>query len=79
MAGRMKKSNKKWIWVVKPGDRIFVSRTAVIPPKKLSRKDFRVLEEIVNIYQRCLEMCFPTHLGILWGITIGLRMRGIES
>ncbi|MDT7887351.1 MAG: hypothetical protein RQ885_00055 [Desulfurococcales archaeon] len=38
MAGRRKKSDKKWMWVAKPGDRIFVSRTAVIPSKQLSRR-----------------------------------------
>jgi hypothetical protein len=37
------------MWVVKPGDKIVVSRTAVIPSKKLSRRDFSVLEEVVNI------------------------------
>jgi hypothetical protein len=49
MARRRKKRDKKWMWVAKPGDRIFVSRTAAIPSKKLSKKEFRVLEEIVNI------------------------------
>jgi putative ubiquitin-RnfH superfamily antitoxin RatB of RatAB toxin-antitoxin module len=49
MARGKKKSDKKWMWVVEPGDKIVVSRTAVIPPKKLSRKEFRALEEIVNI------------------------------
>jgi hypothetical protein len=49
MARGKKKSDKKWMWVAKPGDKIVVSRTAVIPPKKLSRRDFRALEEIVNI------------------------------
>jgi hypothetical protein len=49
MARRRKKRDKKWIWVVEPGDKIVVSRTAVIPSKKLSRKEFRALEEIVNI------------------------------
>jgi hypothetical protein len=39
MAGRMKKSNKKWMWVVKPGDKIVVSRTAVLPSKQLSKKE----------------------------------------
>jgi hypothetical protein len=77
MARRRKKSNGKW--VVKPGDKIVVSRTAVLPSKQLSKREFRALEEIVNIYQRCLEMCYPTHLGILLGITIGLRMGSIES
>jgi hypothetical protein len=38
MAGRRKKSGKKWMWVAKPGDKIVVSRTAVIPSKKLSRR-----------------------------------------
>ena len=42
------------MWVTKPGDRIFVSRTAFLPLKKLSRRDFSVLEEIVNIYSRML-------------------------
>ena len=46
---RMKKRDKKWMWVIKPGDKIVVSRTAVIPSKKLSRRDFKVLEEVVNI------------------------------
>jgi len=54
MSRRRKKSGKKWMWVVKPGDRIFVSRTAAIPSKKLSRRDFRALEEILNIYGRML-------------------------
>jgi hypothetical protein len=49
MAGRRKKRDKKWMWVAKPGDRIFVSRTAVLPSKQLFRKEFRILEEIVNI------------------------------
>jgi IS605 OrfB family transposase len=44
-----------WIWVAKPGDKIVVSRTAIPPSKKLSRRDFRALEEIVNIYTRMLE------------------------
>ena len=52
MAGRRKKSDEKWMWVVKPGDRIFVSRTAVPPSKKLSKREFRALEEIVNIYTK---------------------------
>jgi hypothetical protein len=79
MARRMKKRDEKWMWVAKPGDRIFISRTAVLPSKQLSKREFRALEEIVNIYQRCLEMCFPTHLGILLRITIGLRVGSIES
>jgi hypothetical protein len=54
MAGRRKKRDKKWIWVAKPGDKIVVSRTAVIPSKKLSRREFRILEEIVNIYSKML-------------------------
>ncbi|MDT7890260.1 MAG: hypothetical protein RQ885_14965 [Desulfurococcales archaeon] len=54
MARRMKKRDKKWMWVAKPGDRIFVSRAAVIPSKQLSRKEFRALEEILNIYNRML-------------------------
>ncbi len=37
------------MWVAKPGDKIVVSRTAAIPSKKLSKRDFRALEEIVNI------------------------------
>jgi len=49
MARRSKKRDKRWIWVVKPGDKIVVSRTAVLPSKQLSRREFRALEEIVNI------------------------------
>ena len=54
MSRRRKKSDKKWMWVVEPGDKIVVSRTAVIPSKKLSRRDFRALEEILNIYSKML-------------------------
>jgi hypothetical protein len=79
MARRMKKRDKKWMWVAKPGDRIFISRTAVLPSKQLSKREFRALEEIGIYIARCLEMCFPTHLGILLRIAIGLRMGGIES
>jgi hypothetical protein len=62
MARGKRKRDKRWMWVVKPGDKIVVSRTAVIPSKKLSRREFRALEEIVNIYSEVLEKCFPTHL-----------------
>jgi hypothetical protein len=54
MAGRMRKNDKKWMWVAKPGDKIVVSRTAFLPSKQLSRREFRALEEIVNIYTRML-------------------------
>ena len=37
------------MWVVKLGDKMVVSRTAVIPSKRLSRRGFSVLEEVVNI------------------------------
>ena len=47
------------MWAVKPGNRILVSRTAFLPLKKLSRRDFRVLEEIVNIYSRMLGDVLP--------------------
>jgi putative transposase len=56
---RMKKRDKKWMWVVKPGDKIVVSRTAAIPSKKLSRREFRALEEILNIYSRMLGDVLP--------------------
>jgi hypothetical protein len=79
MARRRKRSDKRWMWVAKPGDRIFVSRTTILPSKKLSKREFRVLEEVVNIYQRCLEMCFPTHLGILSRIIVSRGMGSIES
>jgi hypothetical protein len=49
----------KWGWVIKPGDKIVVSRTAAIPSKKLSRRDFKVLEEVVNIYSRMLGDVLP--------------------
>ena len=55
MDRRSKKRDKKWMWVAKPGDKIVVSRTSAIPSKKLSRRDFKVLEEVVNIYSRVLE------------------------
>ena len=54
MARGKRKRDKRWMWVAKPGDRIFVSRTAVIPSKQISRREFRALEEIVNIYSRML-------------------------
>jgi IS605 OrfB family transposase len=54
MARGKRKRDKRWMWVVKPGDKIVVSRTAVIPSKQLSRRDFRALEEILNIYSRML-------------------------
>jgi len=57
MARRMKKRDKKWMWVAKPGDRIFISRTAVLPSKQLSKREFRALEEIVNIYSKMLWRC----------------------
>ena len=58
MAG-MKKRDKRWMWVAKPGDKIVVSRTAAIPSKKLSKRDFRALEEILNIYSRMLGDVLP--------------------
>jgi hypothetical protein len=45
----MKKSEKKWMWVAKPGYKIVVGRTAVIPSKQISRREFRALEEILNM------------------------------
>jgi hypothetical protein len=54
MAGRKKKRDKKWMWVAKLGDRVLVSRTAAIPSKKLSKREFRALEEILNIYSKML-------------------------
>ena len=59
MARKKKKRDKKWMWVAKPGDRIFVSRTAAIPSKQLSRGDFRALEEVVNIYSKMLGDVLP--------------------
>jgi hypothetical protein len=56
---RMKKRDKKWMWVAKPGDKIVVSRTAAIPSKKLSRREFRALEEILNVYGRMLGDVLP--------------------
>jgi len=56
---RRKKRDKRWMWVAKPGDKIVVSRTAAIPSKKLSRREFRALEEIVNIYGRMLGDVLP--------------------
>jgi hypothetical protein len=79
MARGKRKRDKIWIWVAKPGDRIFVSRTAVIPSKQISRREFRALEEILNIYSRMLGMYYPTHPGILSRAIIGLIMRSTES
>jgi IS605 OrfB family transposase len=59
MARGKRKRDKKWMWVVEPGDKIVVSRTAAIPSKKLSRRDFRALEEILNIYGRMLGYVLP--------------------
>jgi hypothetical protein len=78
MAKRRKKSDKRWMWVVKLGDSIFVSRTAVLLSKQLSRRDFRVLEEVVNIYSRMLGDVL-SYASILLRINIGLRMGSIES
>jgi len=47
------------MWIAKPGDKIVVSRTAVTPSKKLSRRDFKVIEEDVNIYSRMLGDVLP--------------------
>jgi hypothetical protein len=59
MARGKKKRDKKWMWVTKPGDGIVASRTAAIPSKQLSRKEFRTLEEIVNIYGKMLGDVLP--------------------
>ncbi|MFZ8823562.1 MAG: hypothetical protein ACO2O0_05365 [Desulfurococcales archaeon] len=59
MARGKRKRDKMWIWVAKPRDKIAASRTAILPSKKLSRRDFRALEEIVNIYARMLENALP--------------------
>jgi hypothetical protein len=49
MARGKRKRDKRWMWVAKPGDKIVTSRTAILTSKKLSRRGFSVLEEIVNI------------------------------
>jgi IS605 OrfB family transposase len=54
-----RRGGEKWEWVIKPGDKIVVSRTAAIPSKKLSRRDFKVLEEVVDIYSRMLGDVLP--------------------
>jgi hypothetical protein len=59
MARGKRKRDKRWMWVAKPGDKIVASRTAAIPSKKLSKRDFRALEEIVNIYSEVLENVLP--------------------
>jgi hypothetical protein len=43
MARGKRKRDKRWMWVVEPGERIFVGRTAVIPSKKLSRRGFQCI------------------------------------
>jgi hypothetical protein len=59
MARGKSKRDKRWMWVVKPGDKIVVGRTAVIPSKKLSRRGFSVLKEIVNIYSEMFRDVIP--------------------
>ena len=59
MARGKRKRDKRWMWVAKPGDKIVASRTAAIPSKKLSKRDFRALEEIVNIYQDAWGCIIP--------------------
>ena len=54
-----RRGGEKWEWVIKPGDKVVVSRSAVIPSKKLSRREFRALEEILNIYGRMLGDVLP--------------------
>jgi hypothetical protein len=49
MARGKRKRDKRWMWVAKPGDKIVASRTTILPSKQLSRREFRALEEIVNI------------------------------
>ncbi len=79
MARGKRKRDKRWMWVAKPGDKIVVSRTAVIPSKKLSRRDFRALEEILNIYSRMLGDVLSHASRNLSRATIGLRMKSTES
>jgi hypothetical protein len=59
MARRMKKSDKRLMWVAKPGDKIVANRTAVIPPKQSSRRELRVLEEVMNIWQDAWRCASP--------------------
>jgi hypothetical protein len=59
MARGRKKRDKRWMWVAKPGDRIFVSRTTIQPSKQLSRRGFSVLEEILNIYSEMFGDVLP--------------------
>jgi hypothetical protein len=59
MARGKRKRDKRWMWVAKPGDKIVASRTAAIPSKKLSKREFRELEEILNIYSRMLGDVLP--------------------
>ena len=59
MARRRKKRDKRWMWVAKPGDKIVASRIAAIPSKKLSRREFRALEEVVNIWQNAWRCASP--------------------
>jgi mRNA-degrading endonuclease RelE of RelBE toxin-antitoxin system len=59
MARGKRKRDKRWMWVVKPEDKIVVSRTAVIPSKRLSRRSFSVLEEILNIYSEMFGDVLP--------------------
>jgi hypothetical protein len=62
-----RRGGEKWEWVIKPGDKIVVSRTAVIPSKQLSRKGFKAPEDTVNIYTRMLGEMILIHLEVYMG------------
>jgi mRNA-degrading endonuclease RelE of RelBE toxin-antitoxin system len=59
MAREREKRDKRWMWVAKHGDRIFVSRTAIQTSKQLSRRGLSVLEEILNIYSEMFGDVLP--------------------
>jgi hypothetical protein len=79
MARGRKKRDKRWMWIAKPGDKIVTSRTAILPSKKLSRRGFSVLEEVVNIYSRMLGEALLQASKKSSRITIGLRMKSTTS
>ncbi len=51
--------DEKWEWAVKPGERVVVRRTVILISKQLTRKEFRTVEEALNIYTRMLEITAP--------------------
>jgi hypothetical protein len=74
-----RKRGKKWMWVVKPGDRSLLVEPLLYPQRSYLKMISEHWKRSLTYIAGCLEMYYPTHPGILLRITIGLRMRSIES